>query len=255
MTDSVKPKPSFATVADQIRDGVEGKRLDDIPGVEALLEDAAQQGEAIRQSKVWADDEKKRKLAVLDDMVDQQFDEKVAVAAKTLRAPYDAREGQVRQALTAPDDPASVARELKAMRLSAQAASAEDPAAVFADAELAGDDLVTRATGAAVLQRLGELQAKDAGKPTSKVRDRFLSFKAKFEKWCRAHPTAAQQLADIERERTNAEILLRASADHVRSMYKLRAPRSAPVLLEQPEVEDSRIRVGPAFDAMAKRTV
>ncbi len=150
---------------------------------------------------------------------------------------------------------AGVGAKATLMMTQAAAADAKQAIDVFADAEFSEHVDLTRAVGVAVLERLRTLAAADKHLQISDARNTLLMFEQRWGDWRRAHPSARERIAQLEREQANRRVRIEQAAQFALRLCGVGRPAPPPPQLRSvPDViEQSRLRVGPAFDLLNRR--
>jgi len=252
-------RPSRMSVREKIQAGVSAGYVREVPGLLDALDAHASMTAEVDDRPLIAD-EKTRQKAALVDALHPQIDEAVAAAIQQATRDLDREEGALRAALQDVDaEPKAMLRVTRAQMFASQASQALDASEVdgaFTGAELTADVEIVRATGLAARKRLADLSAPALKHPPSvqdAARAAFLRFEARFADWVKAHPSPADRLAQIGRERYNVATAIAQSAVFAAKMYGVSQPPPKVERRPVPSVPDSRIKEGPGFDLLTGR--
>jgi hypothetical protein len=122
---------------------------------------------------------------------------------------------------------AQVFRHQRAVQLAAQvdrALTPNDARAVYLAAQLTMDESTIRFVAQATQARLRRLAEVDAGKDISALRNASVQSDGEFQQWEKTHPNLTQRLAELERQKGNAAIEFRASAEFALELFGLVEP-------------------------------
>lgn len=252
-------KPSQRTVREQIEARIHEGTLPDVSELLDLHDGHVAAVTAI-DDRPWIETEKVAQRAALASEFKTKRAVAIADAIRRASAELGQREGRLRAALRdAGADPEAIFKQNRAATFAKQveqALAVPDVERVFENAMLTEDADAIHAAGAAGRKRLSDLADVVRNVPAkhAAAQAACLAFNGRYQQWARTHPSPAQELDSIVRERHNVAVAIEQAAEFMTRLYCIAAPAPTTTELKPvPIVTEPRGRLvfGRAFDLLA----